>query len=187
MSEFFETPAKKKTKTKKESPASKLIEALTFISIAQAKIGPPECQFCIFKDGFVYANNGVLTVGYPVEETLNCAAHTTSLLTALKKVDGEFSITEMMGDRLGVVCGSFKAVINCVDIEKLKEITVDANVAIVDDKLKKALGDCVPVTVANAARAIYGCVLLQSNSCVATNGFIMIESWHGIHLPPNVL
>lgn len=177
-----------KRKPKSNATAS-LIAALKFIAPTQKKNGTIEQQFCIIFNHWLIASNGILTAACPVQDDLNACPHSLLLLEALKECGEELVITQLDKFNLSVRSGEFKAIIACVSFDEIynNDLAPDAICANIDNKIKDALNAVLVVADDVSSNVAFSSVLLQSGSAVATNGVSLLEYWHGIDLPPNML
>jgi hypothetical protein len=168
--------------------AASLINALKFVSVAQKKNGQaPHHSHCVFYNGFITAFDGALTVGCPVEEDITACPNTLKLLDALLKCGEKLSITQLDSGKLSVKSDKFKALVPCERLENMPYVAPDASCAIIDDRIKEGIELVMPLTSESADRIALTTVLLQANTVVATNAHVLMEYWHGIDLPPNLL
>ncbi len=169
------------------NPAAGLLRALKFISIAQKKAGTPVQQFCNLSYHWAAATNETLTVATRIEEDLTACPHTLSLIDALSKCSGELAITQLSPHTLAVDSGVFKGLVNCASFDEIQIPAPDPQCAVANDRIKFALGAVACLATDGAPTARNASVLLQSGSAVATNGHALLEAWHGVDLPPNLL
>lgn len=185
------TKPRARRKPAADNPAATLIAALKFIEPAQKKIGTHEQQFCLMRNHWVVAFDGVMTIATKIEEDLNACPHTIQLLDALSKCKDDLTLSQVSNVCLSVKSGAFNALIQCVDIEeqlvKFNLLGPDPQCAAIDDRVKSALDHVQVLATDNAPNAVHASVLLQAGSAVATNGHALVEYWHGIDLPPNLL
>ena len=167
--------------------AANLINALKFISPAQRKAGTPNQTNCVFYGGFVTAFDGLLTIGHPVDEDINACPNTHGLLNALLKCGEKLSITQLDSGRLSIKSDKFKALVPCERFDVMPYAGPDVACAAIDDRLKAGFELVSPLANENAQRTSLAAILLQANTVVATNGHVLLEYWHGIDLPPNIL
>lgn len=167
--------------------ASGLIEALKFVLPAQSKEGQPHHVHSVFYGGFVIASNGMLTIGHPVEEDINACPNTHELLKALQKCGEKLSITQLDLGRLSIKSDRFKALVDCERFEVMPYVGPDVQCAAIDDRIRTGIEVVSVLASENASRTSMACVMLQANTVVGTNGHVLMEYWHGIDLPPNIL
>jgi len=171
----------------KDKPASTLLEALKFISVAQHSDGTPMQTHCRISDKTVIGFDGGLAAGHYIDENINVCPHTQTLVKALSKCKEAISITELDSGRLSIKSGKFRALVPCVPFGDLPAIQPDPPIAALTDDLKTALRACVPLAQDNGTEPFLCAVLLQAHTAVATNRHVVIEAFHGIDLPPNIL
>ncbi len=181
--------ARKAATAKKKSfnPALSLIDALKFVSVTQKKAGPVKVQFSLICNHWIVASDDVLTVAHPIEEDLKACPHTLQLIDALQEVKDELSITQLSQNTLCISSGVFKALVPCVLDSELFILGPDPWCAVLDNRIKETFTALLPLVTENALRTEYGCILLQANTAVSTNGSALLEYWHGIDLPPGLL
>lgn len=188
-----EEPAKKKPrarrakKVEQSNVAASLLSALKFVSIAQKKIGTVTQQHCAISGNWIAASNGVIMVGAKIEEDLTACPHTLQFIDALAKCGQELNITQLSENTLSVKSDKFKALIPCVTFGELELNAPDVQIAAIDDRIKTALESVACLATDGAPNAVHAALLLQSGSAVATNGFALLECWHGIDLPPMLI
>jgi hypothetical protein len=183
------TGAKRGRKPKENSGAAALIEALKFVALAQQKEGTPPQTHCAIANGRVVAFDGIIACGHAIEADLDACPHTTRLLDALSKCGASLAITQLDSGRLSVKSDRFRAFVPCTPAEHLAapSIEPDAPCAVIGDTLKAGFELLLPILADTGPQAIKCAALLQANSVVATNGHVLVEFWHGIDLPPNLL
>lgn len=180
-------PRARRKAEEKANPAASLLAALKFVAVAQKKNGPPGHQFCFMSGGWLAASDGILTVATPVAEDLNACPHTLRFINALSKTGEELSVTQLSANALAVKSGRFMALVPCANADEVPITGPDPQCAQLDDNVKRALGDVAVLATEGSPVAHYAAVLLQAGTAVATNGFAMLESWHGVDLPPGLL
>lgn len=179
--------ARRKKASEAPNAAANLIAALKFIAVAQKKVGTVPQQFCGISGNWVVACNGVMMVGTKVEDDLTACPHTYQLIDALVKCGQELNITQLSANVLSVKSDKFKALIPCVGFDELELPQPDPQIAAIDDRIKAAFDAVACLATEGAPNAVHAALLLQSGSAVATNGFALVEYWHGIDLPPGML
>lgn len=181
--------ARRKPSDTAGNPSAKLIEALQFVAMAQAKSGPVETQFCLLTNKWAVASNGFLTIGAKIEEDLEVCPNTLQLIEALKlAVDGDQVIAHESPSVLSVRAGAFAGLVACVDRNSLPDPSApDGQCALVDSRLTDALDAVQFLAMDESPDAFKASVLLRAGSAVATDGSMMLEYWHGIDLPPNLM
>ena len=174
-----------------ESSAANLIAALEFISIAQRDAGEPRQTFCQMADGLIFGQDGAMSAGCKIEESITAFAHTKQLLAALKKCSDQITMVQAGdGKSIKIKSGKFSASIPCYnefDKHNFPKPMPDDRIANVTNALKDALKACYPVVNESSPHPHAAGVLIQSGSVVSTNGVLLVEYWHGIDLPPCIL
>lgn len=179
--------ARRAKKVEQSETAASLIAALKFVSVAQKKIGTTTQQFCAISGNWIAASNGVLMAGAKVEEDLTACPHTFQLIDALAKCGQELNITQLSENTLSIKSDKFKAQIPCALLHELELTAPDENIAVIDDRIKAALENVACLASDTAPNAIHAAIFLTEGSAVATNGFAILEYWHGLNLPPMLL
>lgn len=177
--------AKPKKPSEKLKPSG-LLEALQFLACVTKPEGAPYETHILLSSGTATATNGVLAAGQIISEEILAAPHNTTLIQALKKCGHEFALTQLDLGRLSLKAGKFKAVVPCLDPALALMPTPDDPVALIDDRLKAAMAAIEPIKTANPQRVVEASFLMNGQSLIATDGKIILESWHGIDLPPHL-
>lgn len=172
---------------KKAKAGSALHEALKFVYMAQKKDGLIWESHCQMKDGWVMATDGRLTVGAKIEEDITIAPHTETLMKALAKCGEKLSITQQTNLLTVIQSDKFRANIPCADITAMPPLCADERVAVLTPAVSEAFALLAPLVNDSDARPALTGVRLQANTATATNGYAIIEYWHGIDLPPGML
>lgn len=180
-------PRARKPAAEKAKTASGLLDALKFVSVAQHSDGTIMQMHCRLTNGQLIAFDGGIAAGHLIEEALNVCPHTATFIRALERCTGNISITQLASGKLSVKSGKFSATVPCVGLDDLPGVEPDPPIAKLTDDLKRALGACIPLAGDGLPEAFMCGVMLQANTAVATNRIVVIEAWHGIDLPPNVL
>ena len=180
--------AKPRSKKAKENVvASMMLDAITFVSCAQRPIGAPFQTHCRIANGSVIAFDSVLAAGHPIDESITACPHTGRLIAALKNCSQGFSLTQLESNRLSIVSGKFRSLIPCALMEEVPFITPDAPTIECDEKLMAALATVQYLAAENSPQVLTASILFRSGSCVATNRTVILERWHGISLPFDVV
>lgn len=175
-------------RTKIQNVATKLADVLKFLAPIQGKTGLLKEQFCNISYNWACASNEVVTMGVPIEMNLFACPHFVTFSKALSECEAEdLSITQIDEETLVVNSGDMKARVPCVPPNRVAIPAPDPCIAQVSNGVKAALAACAPMTLDQHANPAFMGVLLQSGSTVGINGHIMLEYWHGVDLPPNLL
>lgn len=178
----------RKPRVKKDNPAtSSLLAALQFIEAASKEIGTPNETHCRLDANWAVIFNGIVGIGHKIDSDIRACPHLKTLITALTKCKDTVQITQLDNNRLSVKSGRFQAYVPCIDIEVLNPIVPDLPIAAIDDRVKVSLATVGVIAKENAQRVLLASVMLRSGSAIATDGVILMESWHGIDLPPLTL
>lgn len=174
----------RKPTSEKPNDAQSLLEALRFISVSQHTQGTPVQTHCRISNKTVIGFDGGITAGHFIDDVLSVCPHTTMLINALAKCTGAIAITELDSGKLSVKSGKFKALIPCVPFDDLPAIEPDAPIATLTDDVKRALAAVAPLAQDGGQEPFTCAVLLKAGTAVATNRAVVLESFHGIDLPP---
>lgn len=166
---------------------TELLRALEFVANAQRDAGAPYQTHTRLKNGWAIAFDGVLAAGHAIKEEIDACPHTFTLLAALRRLDGTLAVTQLDETRLNLRSGRFRANVACVPAANIPFIAPDPAVGSVDNRLRKGLATLAPFIAENSPRVVMASALLRANSMVATNGHLLLEYWHGIDLPPNIV
>ena len=164
-----------------------LLVALDFISCAQRPNGHDTQRHCMLSMHTAVAFDGLIAAGIRIVEELHCAPNTARLIAALENCSPGYSISHVAYDRLLVQSGDFQAYVPLCDPSTMQWAKPDVKQVVADDKIKAAL-KAVSAVVSDKAQLLQdGAILLQANTCVGTNGSVVLEAFHGWDLPPGIL
>ncbi len=170
----------KKAKVLSETtPDSSLLIALKFIGLITKDIGTPSETHVKLQSNWATASNGVLALGHPIKEDLNCCPQNTLLVNALSKCTNEYDYSIAS---LSIKSGKLKAIIPCLAPELVNCIGPDEPVVAIDNRLKEGF-EVVGMPEASEKTIYNASILLNGPSIVGTDGKVLIEYWHGLDLP----
>lgn len=178
MEETERKPRKKKA-VKKLNPAFKLIEALKFIK-------PVKSKYCMMSNGWAVCGDDLMTMGVKIDEAfLQAFPDKEQLLNALLKTGEDLAISQVSAESTFVKSGNFKAFVPCVESTVIEN--PDPPIVTVNDKLVKALREVLPLIDEKGTNKLFGYAFLKSDVAASSNGFGVLESYHGNNLPPSML
>jgi len=134
------------------------------------------------RNGWAVAYNGMIAIGEPIKEDLSTCPNGLLLKEALSKCGQGFSITQN-DHTLLVKSDKFKALIPCLSLTELQPAFPDPPIAQIDDRLKISLEQASPVQL-DENFLLTASVLIHNGTCTTTDRKVIIQSWHGIDLPP---
>lgn len=171
----------------KSSAAPGLAAALAFVLPAQKKDGEPWQSHCRIENNWLIGFNGIFAAGMQIEEDFSACPNTGLLAAAISKCGDKIAITQASETTLSVRSGRFRATVPCLPPGHAPSVEPDAACAVVDDRLKVGFGLLAPMLEDTAPRVLQTAVLLQANTMVGSNGAMLIETFHGIDLPPGIM
>ena len=169
---------------KKQTFSSGLINSLKVLSEIGTTLDRLWEHHVVLKDGWAMMHNGVIAAGERISENLNVCPHNDLLIQALSKCGPNVSFTELETQRLSIKSDKFRAIIPCLSLYDMAIPSPDPLCAAVDDRLKEAVRTVSALSDVDPLRLIAASILLNQGSAYATDGYVMIEAWHGIDLPP---
>lgn len=166
---------------KKLKPAAELLKALKFVAQINKRTGDFRVQHCAMFDNWLVSFNGEITIGMPIKENLTCCPNAMQLISALGKVGDELAITQLNEKALAITSGSFYGVVPCIEIGAIDFAPPDQAQAEINNILKYALG--VANIGASGGVGNFDFVCLDDQIAIGSNGFLAIQSYHGLKLP----
>ena len=173
--------SKRNPRAKKQF-SSNLLNALNFVSVAQKKKGLPFQTHCVFNNNTVRAYDGMLSAGHIIEEDLSAMPQTEAFRNALSLCGDTLTITQLDAERLAVKSGGFSAYFPCLP-DDMPTIEPDPPRALLDARLLDGFKLISHLADEEKDKIALNSLLVKSGSMFATNGFIVLEYWHGIDLP----
>lgn len=164
-----------------------LLKALRYIATAQRANGSPEQTHCRLSNHWAVASNSVLSAAHPIVEDIEACPHTHTLIEALEQSSEAVSLTLLDAARLAVRSGNFQAVVPCIDSSALPRVYPDAAQAPCDERLKSAMQAVGTLATEGAQKLVNASVQLRDGVCLASDGNVILEAWHGISMPPLIL
>lgn len=161
---------------------SQLLKSLRTLSTILKDDGNLLQSHVLLKDHWAIAQNGVLAIGEPILEDLTAAPNGLLLREALVKCGASFSLTQL-AHTLSIKGGRFKASVPCLPPEDISAAFPDPAIARLDDRLKASLSAVAPLAL-DENSVVTASVLIHNGTVTATDRKVIIQSWHGIDLPP---
>lgn len=171
----------------KATQALKLMEAISFVEAATEDRGQPMFEFVNLQNKQAVCFDGVLAAGMEIEEELTLAPKLDTLKKALAKSGKSLTMTELPSGQLSVKGEKITVKIPCVQPDTLPPISPDPMIAPINDEIKEAFKTLENVIAETGERVFETALLLEGNFATATNGKVLMQYWHGIDLPPNMI
>lgn len=181
---FNEQPVKKTRKKAEPKPVDMVLENLKLLGLVAKKNGTVQNTHIMIKDEFAKVCSDELSIGCPMPFSANAVVSYHDLLEAKKVAGTEFACTTLQG-QLVVVAGDVRMVVNADHSGVWACPAPDVQIAPATDSLRTALSAVVPFATVTDRPNIQG-VLCQGMTAVATNGYALIEAFHGVDMPPNL-
>lgn len=178
-------PRPKNRTTKPEATQSNLfVDALRFVALATKDEGSINETHVHLYNGWVTAFNGIIAAGQKITEEIYACPNNKLMIEALSKCGEHLSITQLDQNRLSIKSDKFKAIVPCIDPVLLSAAIPDMPVGVINDELKDGLQAVSVLVDQEPGQRVVTCsILLQKNSCIASNGNMIFEFWHGIDMP----
>lgn len=140
-------------------------------------------QYVRIKNGMLTASDNVICMGSPIDSELDICLHGGKFKSALEQCGQNFQFTQVDKAAVSLRSEKFRALIPAIENDVIADYMPDDCIADIDDRVKVALDICNNVVQGKGERTYYLCALLRAHTCVATNGLVAMEVWHGIDLP----
>jgi len=161
-----------------------LRSAAKFVEFSQNHEGEGFQSHFSIKDNFMKGSNGILTIGCRCDVNFAAFPESLKLIAVLSKCGKDFSVKLKDKKRLEIKTDKILAFVPCLPSEEhLLQIDPDLPICDVDDKLKTSLGSIAHIPRESDDREMFNGVFIDSGSCYATDGTVIAESYHGLHLP----
>ena len=159
------------------------LEALRFVNLVLHDKGAPIETHMRLQNKTVVGFNGIIGAGSLIQEDIYAAPNAKLIIEALSKCGQNLSITQLDNGRISIKSDKFKAIVPCIDPNSIPVMLPDTPIASINNELKKAIEAVGVLATEDAQRIVAASILIRQNSCLATNGSIIFEAWHGIDLP----
>lgn len=171
-------------KPSEKSKTSALADALNFFSSIFKEQGTVYETHILLQNKTAVAYNDFLSAGAVIEEDIYAAPNGKILQNALAKCGQENYNLIVDGAKIVIKAGKFKASIPCTDPALLSNRWPDNPSHTIDDSFRSALEVMSLIKPElNAQKVHLLAFLLNSQSCISTDGKILLEYWHGLNLP----
>jgi hypothetical protein len=167
------------------SQAANLVKALNFVKVGTSEV-EEYMKFVRLQNNFAITFNGQISAGHPIAEELSVCPQLDKLLHALNRCGSSLVISETPTRQLSVKGDKLRAIIQCHSTA-LPDSAPDQPCAVIDDRIKDALRVCGTLASEAGQRVIEASLLLEANVCTGTNGAAILQYWHGIDLPPQIV
>jgi hypothetical protein len=173
--------------SKRSSQAEALEAALNFVAPVHSDLYEYS-QFVSLSNNMVNIYNGQLAAGHPIVEELTLNPHLIKLQAALKRCGKSLAITETDAGSLSIKGENLRAIVPCI-VNELAQVQpdipqIEGNFNVIKEGFKV----CGVLAKEDGEKVIYASILLGPNTCSGTNGFAMLQFWHGIiNLPPDIV
>jgi len=164
-----------------------IIDALKFVKPLQSKRGEIFNTHVWINHGWLCSHHTAFTMGVEIDANLSTCPHYASLSEAINSYTDTLTLTQLNDTQLSVNTGQMQAIVPCHPSHFIDVPTPDENIAVIDDRIKDVFKECVKAVDEKHPRPELQGLLLQSQTCIGTDGKIYIEGWHGIDLPPNLV
>lgn len=170
----------------KPTQAQQLLEALAFVGVATRDDNDYQ-KFVRLHGKSAVTFNGQLSAGHPIAEELTLCPHLDKLEAALKRCGKSLVISETPSAQLSIKGDKLRALVPCMAAQDLPAAEPDPIVATVGNVIKEAFKVCGVLASEAGERVIEASLLLEANVCTGTNGAAIVQYWHGLNLPPEMV
>jgi hypothetical protein len=164
----------------KKPEENSLLAALQFVSAVQPKRSNvvTETHCWMFGQRLV-ACAGPLSAGIPIQEEIEACPNTLKLIEALKQCPDAINLTMTTQNELSVRSGNFQATIPCIRPSQFPTIYPNPPVGSIPAEFLISLKQVGAIVSDKAKTIVQSSVKLMGESIIATNGDVILESWHG--------
>jgi hypothetical protein len=139
----------------------------------------------LLQDHWAIAHNQVIGIGEKIKEDFFACPNAILLKEALAKCGQNLSITQLE-QKLSIKSDKFRALVPCVPSENITRIKPDASVASLDDRLKLSL-EAASILHYDENNLLTASVLVHNGCVSTTDRKVILQHFHGIDLPPNLV
>jgi DNA polymerase III sliding clamp (beta) subunit (PCNA family) len=160
-----------------------MLKELKFVQGAVSKkdLLPAMTHFRIEKNT-VRSYNGSIALSSPIPFDIDCVPKADMLVRAISNCNDTITLS-MIGNRLRVQSGAFRAFIDCIEGET-PHVEPEGEIVNFDGAvLLKAVQTMMPFVGDDASRPWTNGILFKGQSAFATNNVTVIEYWLGVEVP----
>lgn len=151
-------------------------------AVAKKDFVPAMTHFTIEK-GILKSFNGVIALSSPIQFDVDCKPKAYPLIKAIANCGDSVSLTMLDNNRLKVVSGKFKAVIDCTTDETPTVSPEGERMELDGEKFLQSVKTLLPFVGTDASRPWSAGILMDGKSAYATNNICLIETWIGCVFP----
>lgn len=177
----------RKSSKKEQEEKSELIQALEYVCLNQRDSGTPAQMHCIISGSEIVTFDGIIALGYNLQTDLTGCPQSKTLLAALQRVKGAYSLTQQSPTALILQAGRLRATIPCLEPENLASAAPDPFCAAIPDEWRNGLAIVGDLASETASKVEFASVCVQSGTMIGTDGIVAIEYWHGLNMPRMIL
>lgn len=161
-----------------------MLAALKFVkgAVARKDFTPALTHFRI-KGQQIVGYNGTLAISTPINVDLDVAPKAAAFVKAIDACNETISLHMATNGKLVVRSGSFKAHVDCIDVESFPDIHPTGRFVDLAKPLLPAFRALEPFLGEDASRPWAHSVCLCGQSAYATNNVVLAEYWLGAELP----
>lgn len=148
--------------------------ALKFVAVSGA-------TYCEIANNMVTAVTDHISIGCPIEESLNARANIKMLYNSIDKSTGKIAITQLELSKLHVDNGDFQSYVNCDD--EIKHAIADPITIQFDNDIAGMLKIACEIALTNSVKEAAKSICIYGTSIFATNAFGMVEFWNEVPMP----
>lgn len=175
--------ARKPRTPKVPETSPKLLEALRFCGSILSDKGAPVETHVVLNNKTATAFNGILAAGCYIDEDIFAAPNNSLMIEALSKCGQNYSLVQLDNGMISIKGSKFKANVPCLDPSQLPSALPDQPAIKITNDLIKAIEAVGVLATEDAQRVVAASILIRDDTCIATNGAILFEAWHGFKLP----
>lgn len=161
-----------------------MLKSLKFCagSIAKKEYVPSLTHFVI-EHGTVRGFNGVLALSSPIPFDIACRPKAETLIKAISMCDETIQLGLTPAGRLSVKSGSFKAFIDCIQMDTPHLLPEGQIINFDGEALLAGIKAVAPFIGDDASRRWANGILVEKQSLFATNNIMLVQYWLGIDFP----
>lgn len=165
-----------------------MLDPLRFVATAVAKKDyVPELTHYRIKSGRVTGYNGMFALSSPIDIDLDVRPKAQPLLAAVAACEDVITLYTTATGRLAIKSGKFRAYIECLPDEPAHTVLPEGEEVELGPLFMEGIHQVAPIMGIDASRPWAMGIKLQNQSMFATNNVIMVEYWHGVQIPIDVV
>lgn len=172
---------------KKEKPMAKKVQTELLQALDFVKAVAPNGGVVGMGDNVLSVVTPVMRAYHPISDDLRFTTDLDKFHAAIKTI-GERAYSATIAQTLKIAAGKFKIELPIIEVEAIRPVQPEEINQEIDERFLTALFNASIPTTPGASRVQFaGVFLSDAQTCVGTNGNVVVEAWHGNNIATGII